>query len=124
MSEKADKLARSLAPGMNAHRLVAATAVEMAQELFEVYARENDIYRSLIRGGQVTEKAARKRFVKRVAPKFLEEARKALSQMLIQEHVSQMAKDEIYEALILDNDMRANRLVDKTKAVVPTPALH
>jgi len=119
MSEIADKLARSLTPGLNAHKLVASVAIEMAQELFEEYARVNEIYAAMRAKGK-SEKALRKTFVKRVAPKFLEEARRALSNMLIQEHVSQMAKDEIYEALILDNEMRANRVVDHTKVEIPS----
>lgn len=123
MSEQSDKLTRSLTPGLNAHRLVAETAIEMAQELFEEYARVNEVYAAMRAKGK-SEKALRRIFVKRVAPKFLEEARKALSNMLIQEHVSQMAKDEIYEALILDNELRANRVVAKDRATVPAQLLH
>jgi len=123
VSELADKLSRSLTPGLNAHKLVASVAIEMAQELFEEYARVNEVYAAMRAQGK-REKVLRKTFVKRVAPKFLEEARKALSNLLIQEHVSQMAKDEIYEALILDNEMRANRLVAKDKATVPAHLMH
>jgi hypothetical protein len=35
--------------GLNVHRLVADVASEMANELFEVYARENAIYKRLSR---------------------------------------------------------------------------
>lgn len=123
MSEIADKLARSLTPGLNAHKLVAATAIEMAQALFEEFMQDNALYGAM-KAKYRTEKACRRRFVKQVAPKFLEEARRALSNMLIQEHVSQMAKDEIYEALILDNEMRANRVVAKDKATLPAVLMH
>jgi hypothetical protein len=99
--------------GLNAHKLVAETAVEMANELFEVYAMENAIYQRLRADGQVTELQARRFFVERIAPRLLEEARQALTACLAQPDdvcpVSQ--KDKIAEALILDNDLRAKRIV-------------
>jgi hypothetical protein len=99
--------------GLNAHRLVAETAVEMANELFEAYALENAIYRKLRADGQVSEKAARRVFVERVAPRLLEDARGALTQCLAQpdEAVPVSMKDKIAEALIADNDLRAKRIV-------------
>jgi hypothetical protein len=107
--------------GLNAHRLVAETAIGMANELFEVYAMENAIYRRLRVDGQVSEKQARRFFVERIAPRLLEQAREALTECLSQPDdvcpVSQ--KDRIAEALILDNDLRAKRIVtdDRIAAV-------
>lgn len=121
MSEKTDRLARSLRPGLNAHRLVAQTAIEMAQELFEVYAQENAVYAALRQRGEIAEKQARARFIKRVAPKLLEDARNTLTSMLGKpdDQVAPSMKEEIYEALISDNALRANRLVAKGRATVP-----
>jgi hypothetical protein len=106
-------------PGLNAHRLVAETAVDMAQELFEVYARENEFYRALRAGNQITEKAARLVFVERVAPKLLQDARQALALCLTQLDVSEGLKEEIAEALILDAPLQASRLVAESQATVP-----
>lgn len=107
--------------GLNAHRLIAETAIEMAQELFELYAQENDFYRKMRANGQVSEKQARLVFVERVAPRLLEDARQQLTGMLglADDVVSPMLKEEIYEALLKDNDLRAHRFVDASHATVP-----
>jgi hypothetical protein len=107
--------------GLNAHRLIAETAVEMAQELFEVYAHENDFYRKMRANGQVSEKQARLVFVERVAPRLLEDARQQLTTMLGMgdDVVSPRLKEEIYEALIKDNELRAKRFVAADQATVP-----
>lgn len=121
MTEASDRIARSLKPGLNADRLVAQTAIDMAHELFEVYARENAVYHALRQRGEITEKQARAKFVKRVAPKLLEDARQTLTSMLGKpdDQVAPRMKEEIYEALIRDNALRANRVVSKERAVVP-----
>ena len=108
-------------PGLNAHKLVAKTAMEMAEELFEVYALENGIYRAMRAEGQVTERDARRHFVSRVAPRLLEDARQSLVQCLAQpDDVCPVSmKDEIAEALILDNDLRGKRMVAANRAKVP-----
>jgi hypothetical protein len=107
--------------GLNAHRLVAETAVEMANELFEVYAVENAVYRRLRADGALTEAQARKVFVSRVAPRLLEDARKALTACLAQSdaEVPVSLKDQIAEALILDNDLRAKRIVAEDRIRAP-----
>lgn len=114
----------TLCGGLNVHRLVAKTAIEMAQELFEVYAAENNIYKRLRADGEVSEKHARNFFVQRMAPKLYEDARQALAAMLAEplDKVSQHMKDEIYEALCLDNDLRANRMVARDAVTAPTSA--
>jgi hypothetical protein len=109
-------------PGLNAHRLVAEQAIEMAQELFEVYARENSIYRALRANGQVSAKQARLVFIERVAPRLLEDARQALTACLSQpdDMVPVSLKDQIAEALILDSPLRASRLVAADQATIPS----
>lgn len=107
--------------GLNVHRLIAETAMEMANELFEVYARENDVYRKMRADGQVTEKQAREFFVMRMMPKLYEDARANLASCLAEpdDRVTPKMKEDIYEALCLDNDLRANRLVARDVATVP-----
>lgn len=108
-------------PGLNAHKLVAKTAIEMAEEVFELYAQDNTWYKKMRADGAVTEKQARKVFVERVAPRLLEDARKTLVSMLGQpdDVVSEHMKQEIYEAICLDNDLRAKRFVSADMATVP-----
>jgi hypothetical protein len=97
--------------GLNAHRMVAETAVRLAYELYESWmAAHNDVRRSF--KAIPTEKARQLVFVRQAAPQLLEEARLALTDCLNQpdDVVSKRLKDEIAEALILDGDLRANRL--------------
>lgn len=112
-------------PGLNAHRLVAQQAIEMAQAYFEVYALENAWYRKMRADGRVTEKQARLVFVERVAPRLLEDARQTLTSMLgmSDDQCAPSMKEEIYEALLKDNDLRAKRFVAPAQATVPS-ALH
>lgn len=104
--------------GLNAHVMVAQMAQEMAQELFEVYASDNEIYRNLRANGQVTEKAAREFFVIKMTPKLLEDARIALTSCLGGE-LPKYQQDKIAEALIRDNQLRANRQVSSAAAILP-----
>ena len=99
--------------GLNAHWRVAKVAVALAEELWEVYARSNAFYHRMLADGRVTEKDARRLFVERVAPRMLEDARQALTDCLTQPDsvMPQAQKDEIAEALILDNSFRGKREV-------------
>jgi hypothetical protein len=108
--------------GLNVHRLVAEVAGEMANELFEAYARENAIYKRLRANGEISEKQARLFFVNRVMPKLYEDARQQLASCLAQpdEQVSEHMKAEIHEALCLDNALRANRMVARDMVTAPT----
>ena len=109
--------------GLNAHIMVAQTAVEMAQACFEAHmSANNELYRAFRQN--LTEKQARLVFVKQVAPTLLEEARLALTDCLTQsdDEVSPRLKDEIAQALILDSDLRANRL--KAAEHMPSSLLH
>jgi hypothetical protein len=97
--------------GLNAHRLVAETAVGIAEAMFPDYmAANNELWKAF--RAHMTEKEARVVFVKQAAPQLLEEARLTLTDMLSQpdDVVPVKVKDEIAEALIKDTDFRANRL--------------
>tara|TARA_R110000868_G_scaffold410518_2_gene698938 strand:- start:365 stop:784 length:420 start_codon:yes stop_codon:yes gene_type:complete len=106
--------------GLNAHRLVAETAVKMAEECYEAHmSANNSLYKAM--RAKLTEKQARLAFVARVAPTLLEDARVALATMLRQpdDAVPVSMKDEIAEALIKDTDFRANRIVDTGRSTLP-----
>lgn len=107
---------------LNAHKLVAKTAMEMANELFEVYAGENKVYKALRQDGKITERHARARFTHRVAPMFFEDARKTLANLLgkPEDQISMHMKEEIYEALMLDSDLRGARIASEDRANVPS----
>lgn len=110
--------------GLNAHRLVASVAVEMANVLCEEYFRVNDIYHAMRANGQVTEKAARKLFVVRVAPRLLEDARRALVDKMKHADTPAAIAEEIAEALILDSDLRGKRTLAEANAVMPSGMMH
>ncbi len=99
--------------GLNAHWRVAKVAIEMAEELFGVYMLDNDWWHKMSAGGEVSEKQGRKLFVNCVAPQLLEDARLSLVDALAlpDSVMPQSQKDEIAEALILDNPLRAKRQV-------------
>ncbi len=98
--------------GLNAHRMVAETAVQLAQAAFEQYmSAYNELYKALRE--HLTEKEARLVFCQRVAPILLEEARIVLTDCLAQadDVCTPHMKEQISEALILDTHYRANRSV-------------
>ncbi len=98
--------------GLNAHRMVAELAVKMADEHYDLYMSENNELWKLFKAN-LTPKQRRVAFVLKVAPVLLEDARLVLTDMLAQpdDVVTTHLKDQIMEALILDNDFRANRKV-------------
>lgn len=106
---------------LNAHKLVAETAMEMANEYFELWATNNKVYNGLRQQGKITEGHARAKFTHRVAPMLFEDARQALGSLLGQpdDVCCQTMKDEIFEALLLDNMTRAHRPVAANQAVIP-----
>ena len=109
-------------PGLVAHRLVMSVALELAHELFEVYAADNNVYRALLADGQVTEQQARLAFVERLAPRLLEDARQTLTDMLAlpDDRVSVSQKNVIADALIVDTHLRAKRFVAESNATIPS----
>lgn len=109
--------------GLNAHRMVAEVAVEMANHHFEHYMIvNNELWRTLRE--HLTEKQARVVFVATIAPMLLEEARLALTECLAQpdDICPKSQKDQIADALIKDNDMRANRR--KAAEHMPSSLVH
>lgn len=107
--------------GLNAHRLVAETAVGLANALYEAHmSADNAMYRRLREN--LTDKQARTFFVSKVAPTLLEDARLAMTDCLSQadDVCTPYMKEQIADALILDTDLRANRFVAEQHSTVPT----
>lgn len=86
-----------------AHRLVATTAHDMAQALYERWARDNVFYRKF-RGAR-----GRKLFVERAATALLPEARATLAGMLTRDYPDAV-KAGIHEALTLDATLTRGRI--------------
>lgn len=106
--------------GLNAHRMVAETAVAMAEARYEQYmGANNELYRALREG--LTEKQMRLAVIAKIAPLLLEEARLALTDCLSQpdDVCSKKMKDDIVDALVKDTDFRANRSVAAQHAFLP-----
>ena len=109
--------------GLNAHRMIAETAVSLAHACYETHMSANNAVYKAFREN-LTEKQARIAFVARIAPTLLEEARLVLTDMLSQPDadVPRQMKDEIADALIKDTDFRANR--PKAAEHMPTSLLN
>jgi len=111
-----------MSTGLNAHIVVAKTAIRMAHELYEVWARQNHIYKQLKeateRGFKV--KDPRRLFVKRVAPTLLQDARRAMAQTIAHPDTTEYMREQLAEALIKDAMLQANRFVEKERADVPS----
>lgn len=96
----------------HAHKLIAKTAREMAEAVYEGYMHDNRIYAHWKRVcPELTPRLARKKFVELLYPQMIEEARQILAQMLgsTSSSVTEHMKREIAEALILDNELRLGR---------------
>lgn len=109
--------------GLNAHVLVAKTAVGIAEAQFELYMiNDNALYKALREN--LTAKQVRTAFLAKAAPMLLEEARLVLTDMLSKPDtvVPQAMKDEIADALIKDTDLRGGRL--KAAEHMPSELLH
>jgi hypothetical protein len=81
---------------INAHKLVAHVAEEMAQEVFEELSKDN-------RWHAINKDRAA--FVRTCAPTLRQEARGILAGMLERHDVSEHDKREIFEALMLDKQI-------------------
>jgi hypothetical protein len=95
-----------------AHKLVLETAQKMAGELYDEVMSGNAMYAGwkemTIKRGLTGEESQRL-FVALIAPKLLEPARAILAAMLgdkSKEHLH----ETIYDSMLLDNTIRANRL--------------
>lgn len=86
--------------GTHAHRLVAKTAMEMAQEVYEKNAgRSNDFYAKY---------PDRKAYVKEAWALYLDAARTTLAQLL-STNMDDELKNQIHDALIKDATLRRGR---------------
>lgn len=86
--------------GTHAHKMIAQTAKEMAQEVYESWAsRSNDFY---------SENRSMEEYVKECWPLYLQAARAALAQMLAT-NIDEDLKNQIHDALIKDASLRRGR---------------
>jgi hypothetical protein len=81
-------------PDITAHTMVAAMALDLAQEVYEELAsRSNEFYKV---------NQDRDDFIRQCAPTLRAEARTALGMMLSDPDLATSWKDKIFEALVLD----------------------
>lgn len=80
-------------PDSFAHHMVAHVQQEMAQNVYEELAKNDSFYK---------EWPDRNEFVRVCAPTLRDEARAVLAEQLARHDVSQVEKEQIYEALLLD----------------------
>lgn len=99
-----------------AHSLVADTAREFANALYEDWARDNRFYKRFPEG------RGRKVFVEYVAPQFLPEARATLASMLTADYPDAV-KAQVYEALQLDNTLTRGRMTRAEASKVVASAM-
>jgi len=94
-----------------AHKMVAHVQQEIAQSIYEQLAKRDDFYKTW---------PDRAVFVKQCAPTLRDAARSVLSEQLARHDVSQVEKEQIYEALLLDAV-----LPNEDRFVVPAiPMIH
>lgn len=97
---KREPLIRLPGEGAHAHKLVAKTAQEMAQEVYEKNAsRSNEFY---------AEYPDREDYVKKCWPLYLDAARATLAQLLTSS-LDENLKIQIHDALIKDATLRRGR---------------
>jgi hypothetical protein len=83
-----------------AHALVAKTAEEMANEVYEEMAKTNEFYAAY---------PTRKAWVDSAIPRFVEYARKSLAELLSKPGFPEDQKEVIYNALVLDGSLPRHR---------------
>lgn len=95
----------------NAHRLVLDTAIAMAHEMYDTLMVD-DVWYGVWkkRNPGAGAKALETRFVNKVLPQILPQARATLASMLNKPNITQVQKDQIYEALLADNILTHGRL--------------
>ena len=90
----------------HAHKLVWATAVEMAGALYEEMMRDNFWYESWkVRNPGIVGEQLQLRFVAKIAPTLLPDARATLATMLARPDIADDQKTAIHEALLLDRQL-------------------
>jgi|SRR5262245_43718880 len=89
-------------PSAHAHKLVHATAVAMAHELYDTMMHDNEWYRIWkLQNPELGAKELEERFVAKNLSRLLPQARATLAAML-RNPGNEHLKEEIYEALVLD----------------------
>lgn len=95
---------------VHAHKLVRATAIEMAGALYEEVMKDNLTYATWkAQCPELTPTISEIMFIELLYPRLLERARQTLAGMLAT-NISDVLKEEISEALIADQRFRAGRL--------------
>lgn len=80
------------------HHLIAKTAKELANEAYELMARDNDFRQRW---------PSRRHFVRKCWDVFIPDARQALVAVLASPHIHEHLKEPVYEALLIDGNAKA-----------------
>lgn len=97
-------------PQAHAHKLIYETAREMAHELYSTMMSDNEWYRVWkARNPGASPKALESRFVNANVSQLLPGAREALAACLALPGFPEDQKDQILQALILDNTLKLGR---------------
>lgn len=95
---------------VHCHKLVWATAVEMAGELYDLAMRDNRVYaRWKAVCPELTPVVAEIKFIELLAPQMIADARTTLAGMLGRPDVPEKQKELIYDALIRDATLQRGR---------------
>ena len=94
------QISRSAGPGAHCHHLIASTAKEMAGSMYDDMALDNAFYAQCKRQG-----VTRGKFIAKLWPTLLEQARSTLADMLTIGPDSPL-KETISDALIKDKSLR------------------
>lgn len=98
-------------PSLHAHKLVVETAFAMGCELYDAVMQDNEWYRiwkAEKRNVGLSPKALEMKFVSKVLPKLIPQARATLASML-RTTQDEKTRETIYEALLLDNTLIRGR---------------
>lgn len=96
------------------HKLIRGVAKAIAGDLWELNARQNvelSEWRKMY--PELTLQQIERRFIRLMWPKLVDVARKQLVGLLSLENIPSVRKNEIAEALILDNDLRFGRIMSR-----------
>jgi hypothetical protein len=98
-------------PQAHAHKLVAKTAADMAGEIYGKVMQSNVAYTEwkMLNMDVTDVKELETRFIALMTPKLLGEARATLAKLL-RMPIAESLKEQIHEALVLDNTLRRGRV--------------
>lgn len=86
-------------PDTTMHAMVAEVAIGMARELYDQLKSDNAFYK------HNNSKDDERYFLERIAPLCRKGARAILGEMLTRNDVSEIEKEQIHQALVLDNSL-------------------